>query len=74
MGYDTVKILEYAAKTAKSLDPAAVQKALENTGEFKGVYGTYSWSAKQRNGFPDSGMAMNTANTFKDGSFKLAPR
>jgi len=74
MGYDTVKILEYAAKTAKSLDPAAIQKVLESTPEFKGVYGTYSWSPKQHNGFPDSGMAMNIANTFKDGSFKLAPR
>jgi branched-chain amino acid transport system substrate-binding protein len=74
MGYDTVKIVEYAAKTAKSLDPAAIQKVMENTPEFKGVYGTYSWSAKQHNGFPDSGMAMNIANTFKDGSFKLAPR
>jgi branched-chain amino acid transport system substrate-binding protein len=74
MGYDTVKIVEYAAKTAKSLDPAAIQKVMENTPEFKGVYGTYSWSAKLHNGFPDSGMAMNIANTFKDGSFKLAPR
>lgn len=74
MGYDTVKIVEYAAKTAKSLDPAAIQKVMENTPEFKGVYGTYNWSAKQHNGFPDSGMAMNVANTFKDGSFKLAPR
>ncbi len=74
MGYDTVKIIEHAAKTAGSLDPAAIQKALEGTQEFKGVYATYSWSATERNGFPDSNMAVNIANTFKDGSFKLAPR
>ena len=74
MGYDTVKIIEHAAKTAGSFDPAAIQKALENTKEFRGVYTTYSWSATERNGFPDSNMAMNVANTFKDGSFKLAPR
>ena len=74
MGYDTVKIIEHAAKTAGSTDPAAIQKALENTQEFKGVYATYSWSPTQRNGFPDSNMAVNVANTFKDGSFKLAPR
>ena len=74
MGYDTVKIIEHAAKTAGSTDPAAIQKALENTRDFRGVYTTYSWSATERNGFPDSNMAMNTANTFKDGSFKLAPR
>ena len=74
LGYDTVKIIEHAAKTAGSTDPAAIQKALENTKDFRGVYTNYSWSATERNGFPDSNMAVNAANTFKDGSFKLAPR
>ena len=74
MGYDTVKIIEHAIKTAGSTDPAAIQKVLENTREFKGVYATYTWSTTERNGFPDSNMAVNPANTFKDGSFKLAPR
>ncbi len=74
MGYDTVKIIEHAAKVAGSTDPAAIQKALEGTQDFKGVYATYSWSATERNGFPDSNMAVNIANTFKDGSFKAAPR
>ncbi|NBW44834.1 MAG: ABC transporter substrate-binding protein [Betaproteobacteria bacterium] len=74
MGYDTVKIIEHAIKSANGTDPAAIQKVLESTGEFRGVYATYSWSATQRNGFPDSNMAVNVANTFKDGSFKLAPR
>jgi len=74
MGYDTVKIIEHAIKSANGTDPAAIQKVLESTGEFRGVYATYGWSATQRNGFPDSNMAVNVANTFKDGSFKLAPR
>ena len=74
LGYDTVKIIEHAAKTAGSLDPAAIQKALENTKDFRGVYTNYSWSPTERNGFPDANMAMNAASTFKDGSFKPAPR
>lgn len=74
MGYDTVKIIEHAAKTAGSTEPAAIQKALENTKDFRGVYANYTWSLTQRNGFPDSNMATNAANTFKDGSFRLAPR
>jgi branched-chain amino acid transport system substrate-binding protein len=74
MGYDTVKIIEHAVKTAGSTDPAAIQKVLENTKNFQGVYATYNWSATEHNGFPDSNMATNIANTFKDGSFKLAPR
>lgn len=74
MGYDTVKVIEHAVKTAGGTDPAKIQQVLENTRAFHGVYATYTWSAKERNGFPDSNMAVNAANTFKDGSFKLAPR
>lgn len=74
MGYDTVKIIEHAIKTAGSTDPAALQKVLENTRDYRGVYATYTWTATERNGFPDSNMAVNPANTFKDGSFRLAPR
>jgi branched-chain amino acid transport system substrate-binding protein len=72
MGYDCMKIIEHAIKTAGSTDAAAIQKVMEGTREFKGVYATYSWSATQHDGFPDSGMAANVANTFKDGSFQLA--
>lgn len=74
MGYDTVKLIEHAARTAGSTDPAAIQKALENTREYRGVYATYGYGPQQRNGFPDSNMSMNAASTFKDGSFKAAPR
>ena len=74
MGYDTVKIIEHAIKTAGGTDPAAIQKALENTKNFPGVYATYSWGPTERNGFPDSNMAANAAATFKDGSFKPAAK
>jgi branched-chain amino acid transport system substrate-binding protein len=74
LGYDTVKMVEHAIKKAGSTDPAAIQKVMEETKNFPGVYATYTYSATQRDGFPDSNMMMNTANTFKDGSFKPAPR
>jgi branched-chain amino acid transport system substrate-binding protein len=74
LGYDTVKMIEHAIKKAGSTDPAAFQKALETTTKYPGVYATYSWTDTQRDGFPDSDMVMNTANTFKDGSFNLAPK
>jgi len=74
LGYDTVKMVEHAIKKAGSTDPAAIQIVMEETKNFPGVYATYSYSLTQRDGFPDSNMIMNTANTFKDGSFKPAPR
>jgi len=73
LGYDTVKIVEHAVKTAGSTDPAAVQKALEGTRELPGAYATYSWSAQNRNGFPDHNIVMNVAGSFKDGSYSAAP-
>lgn len=74
LGYDTVKIIEHAVKKNGSTDAEAFRKTLESTSDFPGVYATYTWTAGNRNGFPDSGMVMNLANTFKDGSFKIAPQ
>jgi branched-chain amino acid transport system substrate-binding protein len=74
LGYDTVRIVEHAVKTAGSTDAAAIGKVLENTKDFPGVYATYSWSKENRNGFPDHNIVVNVAGSFKDGSFTAAPR
>lgn len=74
LGYDSMKLIAYAATKANSLNPQKVREVLEHTSGFEGVYGTYSWSATERNGFPDSGMAMNAADTFQDGSYQAAPK
>ncbi len=72
LGYDTVKIVEHAVKTAGGTDAAAIQKALENTKALKGSYASYSWSVEDRNGFPDHDIVMNQANSFKDGAYRAA--
>lgn len=75
LGYDAVKVIEHAIKTAGSTDPAALQAALEKTQNLKGVYAPYySWGPKERNGFPDAGIAINRASTFNEGSFEAAPQ
>jgi len=74
LGYDTVKVVEHAIRQAGGTDPAAIQKALENTKGLRGVYATYSWGPDDRNGFPDVGIVMNVASSFKDGCYKAAPR
>ena len=73
LGYDCVKLIEHAVKSAGSTDPAAVQKALDATTKFEGAYGTYSWGPNQKNGFPDHSIVINRAGTFKDGSYGAAP-
>jgi len=75
MGYDAVKVIEHAVKTAGSTDPAAIQAALEKTQNLKGIFSPYyTWGPKERNGFPDAGLAIDRASTFKDGSFEAAPQ
>ena len=74
LGYDCVKVIEHAIRKAGSTDGAAIQKALEETKDLKGVFATYSWSAKDRNGVPNLDIVMNLANSYRDGNFKVAPR
>jgi branched-chain amino acid transport system substrate-binding protein len=74
LGYDTVRLVEYAVKTAGSTDPAALGKVFENTKDFPGVYASYTWTKENRNGYPDHAIVMNVAGSLKDGSFKAAPR
>jgi branched-chain amino acid transport system substrate-binding protein len=73
LGYDTVKIVEHAVKTAGSTDAAAIGKVLESTRDFPGAYASYTWTKENRNGFPDHAIVMNIAGSFKDGSFRAAP-
>ena len=74
LGYDSMKVIAYAATKANSFEPQKIKDVLEHTSGYAGVYGTYSWSQAEHNGFPDSGMAMNSADTFNEGSYQPAPR
>jgi branched-chain amino acid transport system substrate-binding protein len=74
LGYDTVKVIAHAIRKAGSVDGAAMQKALEETKDLKGVFATYSWGPKERNGVPNNDIVMNLANSYRDGNFKTAPR
>jgi branched-chain amino acid transport system substrate-binding protein len=73
LGYDTVRIIEHAVKTNGSTDPQKFKTLLEGTKDFPGVYASYTWTAQDHNGFPDKNIVVNTANTFKDGSYDRAP-
>ncbi len=74
LGYDTAKVIAHAISKAKSVDGAAMQKALEETKDLKGVFATYSWGPRERNGVPNNDIVMNLANSYRDGNFMKAPR
>jgi branched-chain amino acid transport system substrate-binding protein len=74
LGYDSVKVVEHAIRNNGSEDPRKFKELLEGTTNLPGVYASYTWSLADHNGFPDSSMAVNVANTFKDGCYDEAPR
>ncbi|GJD50563.1 Leu/Ile/Val-binding protein [Methylobacterium crusticola] len=74
LGYDTVKIIEHAVRTAGSTDPQKFKAVLESTRDFPGVYASYAWSPQDHNGFPDRNIVVDVANTFRDGCYDAAPR
>ena len=74
LGYDSMKVIAYAATKANSLDPQKMKDVLEHTTNYPGAYATYTWTPTQHNGFPDRDMTMNLGGTFKDGSYDAAPR
>ena len=77
LGYDTVQIIQHAVKKAGSTDAGKIKTALESTSDLKEVYAAphgYSWAPHDHNGFPTSDLAMDVADTFKEGSFQRAPR
>jgi branched-chain amino acid transport system substrate-binding protein len=39
---------------------------------FPGVFGDYTYTADNHNGYPDAGVVMGQANSFRDGAFKVA--
>lgn len=73
LGYDCVKIIEHAVRTTGGTDPQKFKALFEATKDFPGVYASYTWSATDHNGFPDKNIVVNSANTFKDGSYDRAP-
>ena len=41
--------------------------------DYPGMFGTYTWTPQQHNGYPTKEVVMSQANSQKDGAFKLAP-
>ncbi len=60
------------AKTGSS-DSAKIIGHWNTLNLWPGLYGHYSFSPTQHNGFLDSDVVMSKANSQKDGAFDLAP-
>jgi len=72
IGYDIPHLVATAVREAGT-DPAAITAYLNSVKNYPGVYGTFSWTAEQHNGYPDDEVVMCAADSFRDGAFNLAP-
>jgi len=71
-GNDAVHLVA-SAVAAEGDAPAAIVAAWNKVQNYPGVFGAYSFSPTDHNGYPQDGVVMSQANSQKDGAFVLAP-
>ena len=74
LGYDIVGIISHAVREANGTKPADIKRVLDGSRALPGVFADYTWTASDHNGVQDSAMVANTANSFKDGCYLIAPQ
>jgi branched-chain amino acid transport system substrate-binding protein len=52
---------------------AGIIKYLDAQSNYPGLFGDYTWSTSQHNGYPTNEVVMGEANSSKDGALNLAP-
>jgi branched-chain amino acid transport system substrate-binding protein len=71
--YDSVQLIKYAVEHGGAGSPDAIKQAWESVKAFPGIYGDYTYTPEDHNGYPTDEIVMNAANSFNDGAYALAP-
>jgi branched-chain amino acid transport system substrate-binding protein len=71
-GYDVPYIVAAAYKAGAG-SPKEVAAHWNTFKAFPGVFGDYTYSKDDHNGYPTDSVIMSQANSFREGSFNLAP-
>jgi len=71
-GNDAVHLVASAVETSGD-GPGAIVAAWNKVRNYPGVFGAYSFSDTDHDGYPQEGVVMSQANSQKDGAFVLAP-
>jgi branched-chain amino acid transport system substrate-binding protein len=72
VGYDVPYLVAAAVKNGGS-SAEGIANYWNGLKAYPGVYTDYTWTPHQHNGFPDTDVVMCQANSFRNGTFKLAP-
>ena len=72
-GYDAVNLVAVAVDATGASTSDAIVAYWNGLKKYPGVFGDYTFSAAQHNGYPTDDVVMSRANSQKDGAFALAP-
>lgn len=72
-GYDAVNLVAGAVEATGASTSEAITGYWNGLTGYPGVFGNYTFSASQHNGYPTDDVVMSRANSQKDGAFALAP-
>lgn len=72
-GYDAVNLVAKAVEETGSTTSEAIVKNWNAISRYPGIFGEYSYTAQNHDGYPVADVVMSAANSGRDGSFKLAP-
>jgi branched-chain amino acid transport system substrate-binding protein len=72
-GYDAINLVAKAIEVTGSTSSDSIIGYWNSLKAYPGIFGDYSYSVEQHNGYPTNEVVMSAANSAKDGAFTLAP-
>jgi branched-chain amino acid transport system substrate-binding protein len=72
-GYDAVNLVAAAVEHTGQSTSDAIVGYWNSLKKYPGIFGDYTYSAADHNGYPQDDVVMSRANSQKDGAFALAP-
>jgi branched-chain amino acid transport system substrate-binding protein len=72
-GVDAVNLVAKAVAETGSTSSEAIIKYWNSLKGYPGLFGNYTWTPEEHNGYPTEEVVMSKANSQKDGAFALAP-
>jgi branched-chain amino acid transport system substrate-binding protein len=72
-GYDAVDLIAKAVAETGSSAPKEIIDFWNSLRRYPGVFGDYTYTVDEHNGYPTEEIVMSRANSARDGAFALAP-
>jgi branched-chain amino acid transport system substrate-binding protein len=70
---DAIDLMAKAVGETGSTEPDAIIGYWNKVQKYPGLFGTYSFTPQQHNGYPTNEVVMSVANSQRDGAYTLAP-